>query len=86
MNKYAYKKKVELKYTKINELKEDMYNKYNICKDGKNKCLIYFINQENLNDDEIKVLTTIGNKYKTIILKFIILMLKDIIIFMIILK
>ena len=63
LNKYAYKKKEELKYTKINELKEDMYNKYNICKDGKNKCLIYFINQENLNDDEIKVLTTIGNKY-----------------------
>ena len=31
LNKYAYKKKLELKYTKINELKEDMYNKYNIC-------------------------------------------------------
>ena len=63
LNKFAYKKKEELKYTKINELKEEMYKKYNICKDGKNKCLIYFVNRENLNEDEIKILTSIGNKY-----------------------
>ena len=65
LGKFAYKKKEEDKSVKLRQLNEGLYNSVGMCSasDGKNLCLI-FINQNNELSKENKVkLERIGEKY-----------------------
>ena len=66
LNKYAYKKVPENKDFKVRELNINTYERLGMCSnnDNKNICLIFFINKEKNENEELKNLETIGNKYK----------------------
>ena len=66
LNKYAYKKMEEKKDVKVRELNINVYQKLGMCSsnDNKNICLIFFINKEKPENDELKKLEILGNKYK----------------------
>ena len=66
LNKYAYKKMQENKDVKVRELNKDTYERVGMCSnnDNKNICLIFFINKEKPENDELKDLENYGNKYK----------------------
>ena len=66
LNKYAYKKMEEKKDVKVRELNINIYQKLGMCSsnDNKNICLIFFINKEKPENDELKKLEILGNKYK----------------------
>ena len=65
LNKYAYKKRQENKNIKVRELNSDTYERLGMCSinDGKNICLIFFVNKDKLNSNEYKNLENIGNKF-----------------------
>ena len=66
LNKYAYKKMPENKDMKVRELNQNTYERLGMCSinDGKNICLIFFINKEKPENEEVKILENFGNKYK----------------------
>ena len=66
LNKYAYKKMQENKDVKVRELNKDTYERVGMCSnnDNKNICLIFIINKEKPENDELKDLENYGNKYK----------------------
>ena len=66
LNKYAYKKMPENKDFKVRELNKNTYEKLGMCSgnDNKNICLIFFINKEKPDNDELKIFENLGMKYK----------------------
>ena len=65
LNKYAYKKRQENKNIKVRELNSNTYERLGMCSinDGKNICLIFFVNKDKLDSNEYKNLENIGNKF-----------------------
>ena len=63
---YAYKKMPEDKDNKIRELNKIMYEKSGMCSktDGKKICLIFFINKEKPENDELSLFENFSQKYK----------------------
>ena len=63
---YAYKKMPEDKDNKIRELNKIMYEKSGMCSktDGKKICLIFFINKEKPENDELNLFENFSQKYK----------------------
>ena len=66
LNKYGYKKMPENKDIKVRELNKNTYEKLGMCSsnDNKNICLIFFINKEKPDNDELKNLENFGTKFK----------------------
>ena len=65
LNKYAYKKMQENKNIKVRELNSNTYESLGMCSsnDGKNICLIFFVNKDKLDNNEYKTLENIWNKF-----------------------
>lgn len=63
--KYAYKRKEENKTVKVRELNSNLYDRLGMCStnDNKNICLIIFIDKEKPDNNEFKIIESIGNKY-----------------------
>ena len=66
LNKYGYKKMPENKEIKVRELNKNIYEKLGMCSsnDNKNICLIFFINKEKPENDELKNLENFATKFK----------------------
>ena len=66
LNKYGYKKMPENKEIKVRELNKNTYEKLGMCSsnDNKNICLIFFINKEKPENDELKNLENFATKFK----------------------
>jgi thioredoxin-like negative regulator of GroEL len=66
LNKYGYKKMPENKEIKVRELNKNTYEKLGMCSsnDNKNICLIFFINKEKPESDELKNLENFATKFK----------------------
>ena len=64
LNKYAFKKMKKNKNIKVRELNSNTYESLGMCSsnDGKNICLIFFVNKDKLENTEYKTLENIGNK------------------------
>ena len=65
LNKYAYKKREENRNIIIRELNSNTYERLGMCSinDGKNICLIFFVNKDKLDSNEYKNLENIGIKF-----------------------
>ena len=66
LNKYGYKKMPENKEIKVRELNKNTFEKLGMCSsnDNKNICLIFFINKEKPENDELKNLENFATKFK----------------------
>ena len=66
LNRYAYKKMPENKDVRVRELNKNTYERLGMCSnsDNKNICLIFFINKEKPENEQMLNLENYGNKYK----------------------
>ena len=65
LNKYAFKKMKKNENIKVRELNSNTYESLGMCSsnDGKNICLIFFVNKDKLDNNEYKTLENIANKF-----------------------
>ena len=66
LNRYAYKKMPENKDVRVRELNKNTYERLGMCSnsDNKNICLIFFIDKEKPENEQMLNLENYGNKYK----------------------